>query len=94
MRRPECSIIVAVKNRAGLLGQTVDSIRRQELDDWELIIVDDGSTDGTDLVAGQWANEDARIRVFATSDSARGCSHARNLGFEMARGKYVVFFRF
>lgn len=73
------SIIIPAYNSASYLAETVESVRCQTFADWELVIVNDGSKDGTGGIAEQYARSDTRIRVI--SQENRGLSGARNAGF-------------
>ena len=84
---PRVSIVIAVYNREKYLGIAVDSVLRQTYQDWELIISDDGSIDGTLDIARQFALEDDRIRVLTAEH--KGEAYALIAGFSAARGKYV-----
>ncbi len=81
------SIIVPVYNCEQYLPECIESILRQTYVDFELILVNDGSTDGSEAVCRSYA--DSRVRVFGQPN--RGVSVARNSGLEEARGEYVVF---
>lgn len=83
------SIIVPVYNTEKTLERCVDSILRQDFTDFELLLVDDGSTDGSGLLADKTALNDARLGVFHKANG--GLSDARNYGIERARGEYVTF---
>ena len=86
---PAVSIITPAFNAAPFVAQTIDSIRAQTFDDWELVIVDDGSTDGTtDLIAG-YQERDGRIRLLHQANA--GPSAARNQAMRAARGAYFAF---
>ncbi|MFC1719818.1 glycosyltransferase family 2 protein [Pseudomonadota bacterium] len=86
MNAPLVSVIIAAHNSEKYLAQALDSVMAQTIGDWELIVVDDGSTDTTaDIVATHPAG--ARYLWQANA----GPSSARNLGLEAATGKYVVF---
>ncbi len=91
MPSPRISIVVSAYNRAGFLSATLESIRAQTVEDWECIVVDDGSTDQTRAVAKTPAEADARFRVVFQEN--RGPAAARNRGFaEIAAGsEYVTF---
>ena len=82
----EVSIIMPTYNRADTIGRAIDSVRRQTFQDWELIIVDDGSTDGTPSVV---EGLDPRIRLIRQQNA--GCYVARNNGLRNSRGKYLTF---
>mgnify|MGYP001801860317 CR=1 FL=1 len=85
--KPLFSIIIPTRNRAPLLLKAIDSVRSQVFKNWELIIVDDGSTDDTrEVVEGIQEN---RIRYFYQEHKER--SGARNRGIKVARGDYICF---
>ena len=84
---PRVSIVIAVYNREKYLGIAVDSVLRQTYQDWELIISDDGSIDGTLDIARQFALEDDRIKVLTAEH--KGAVHALIAGFDAARGEFV-----
>jgi GalNAc5-diNAcBac-PP-undecaprenol beta-1,3-glucosyltransferase len=86
-RKPLFSIITATYNRAHLLPRAVNSILNQSYQNFELIIVDDGSTDDTEKVARSF--EDKRV-LYHKHEQNRGMLAARNTGFDIARGDYVT----
>ena len=86
---PRLSIIVPVYNAELYLGRAVASVRAQSFSDWELILVDDGSADGSSALLERCAAEDGRIRVFRQANA--GPSAARNRGIEEASGEYLAF---
>ncbi|MBR0325530.1 MAG: glycosyltransferase family 2 protein [Selenomonadales bacterium] len=83
------SVIVPVYNAERFLPKAIESVLSQTYTDWELILVDDGSTDGSLGICETYANRDRRIKVF--SQENHGVSSARNLGLGYARGAYVTF---
>ncbi len=84
---PRVSIVMPTYNRADTLLRAVESVRAQTFQDWELVLVDDGSTDATrDVLAGV---TDPRVRVF--SQENRGVGGARNRAFEEVRGDLIAF---
>jgi len=85
---PKVSIVIPVYNREKYLGIAVRSVLDQTFTDLELIIVDDGSTDGSLTIAEQFAKEDDRVRVLSNPIN-KGAAHALKKGFEAARGEYV-----
>lgn len=87
---PLFSVIIPTYNREEYVGSTLDSLIAQECDDWELIVVDDGSNDGTLEVVGDYA---ARLpgRVSILQQDHSGCAAARNRGAEAATGEYLAF---
>ncbi len=85
---PAVSVIVPTHNRAHLIGETLQSILAQTFQDFEIIVVDNGSTDGTDRVVAALA--DPRIRYYWQEDTGVPAD-SRNAGVRMAQGKYVAF---
>ena len=82
------SVVVPAHNAAAFLERCVDSVRGQTRSDWELLIVENGSTDDTRQIAARLEQEDERIRLLT---SEKGVSHARNEGVRQATGEYVTF---
>lgn len=85
------SIIVPVFNRASLLSETIESVRCQTYDQWELVIVDDGSTDGADEIAMAYAEKDCRIKFYRRDRTPKGAPTCRNIGVQKACGEYLIF---
>lgn len=85
---PPVSVIIPAYNRAATIGAAVASVLRQTYPDFELVVVDDGSTDGTLAAAG--AVPDPRLRVVAAPENL-GAAGARNLGVAEARGTWIAF---
>lgn len=83
------SVIIPVYNACSTIVRAVDSILMQEFDPVEVIVVDDGSTDGSGAVCDELASQDERIRVIHKENG--GVSSARNAGLEAAEGEYVMF---
>jgi glycosyltransferase involved in cell wall biosynthesis len=83
-------VITPVWNAAATLGATVDSVRAQTMGDWELVLVDDGSDDGSAALAARLAAEDRRIRPLGGGARA-GAAAARNAGIRAARGRFLAF---
>ena len=86
---PTVSIIVPVYNAEKTLKRCVDSILGQEYEDLELILVDDGSTDGSGPLCDAFGNQDSRVRVLHKENG--GVSDSRNMGLKLARGKWLQF---
>ena len=87
---PSISVIVPVYQAEKFLHRCLDSVARQTFSDWELILVDDGCTDGSPALCDQFAAKDDRVRVFHRKKN-QGVSAARNLGLQEARGDYIAF---
>lgn len=83
------SIIVPVYNTENLLPRCIASVLNQDYQDWELILINDGSTDRSLEVCQSYADRDSRIRVF--SQVNLGQSVARNVGLDHAMGRFVTF---
>ena len=86
---PTVSVIIPTYNRAAMLSLAIDSVRSQTFHEWELIVVDDGSTDGTAEIVRRAAREDAKIRLVQQPN--RGLAEARNAGIRVSRGTYLAF---
>jgi glycosyltransferase involved in cell wall biosynthesis len=84
---PEFSVIIPAFNAEQSLGRALDSVLRQSLQDFEVIVVDDGSTDRTLDIANSASDDDPRIKVFHQDNS--GCAAARNLACSKAAGEYL-----
>lgn len=84
------SIIIPVYNVAGYIETCLDSIMKQTFKNYEVIIVDDGSTDGTSDIIDQYASKYSNINVVHKKNE--GVSVARNVGIDLAKGEYYLFF--
>jgi glycosyltransferase involved in cell wall biosynthesis len=93
MRSPKVSVICAVFNGAGFLQEALESVLGQEFSEYELLVIDDGSTDGSDAIARSYAErQPGRIRYLEHPGHVNlGASHARNLGLSKARGELIAF---
>ena len=89
MPSPLLSVIVPVYNTEPYLDACVKSILSQTLQDWEMILVDDGSPDGCPKMCDEYAQQDTRIQVIHQANG--GLSHARNQGIKASHGKYIAF---
>ena len=86
---PEISVIVPAYNTKQYLPRCIDSILSQSFSNFELPLIDDGSTDGGGKICDAYAEKDSRIRVFHKENG--GASSARNLGLDKARGEWITF---
>jgi teichuronic acid biosynthesis glycosyltransferase TuaG len=88
--RPAVSVVTPVWNAEATLGQTVASVQAQTFPDWEMLLVDDGSTDGSRRLAGRLAAGDPRLRVLVQGGNT-GAAAARNRAIRAARGRFIAF---
>lgn len=86
---PDISIIVPVYKAEAVLAKCVDSVLAQTHPDWELLLIDDGSPDGSGALCDRYAAQDGRIRSVHKENG--GVSSARNRGMEEAAGNYILF---
>lgn len=86
---PIISVIVPAYNAEKYLRRCIDSILAQTFTDFELLLIDDGSTDKSGEICDEYADKDARIRVFHKANG--GVSSARNVGLDNALGEYICF---
>ena len=89
MNTPKFSIVIPVYNAQATLPAAIASVLDQTDSDWELILIDDGSADGSLMQMLSYSHDDARIR--SLSQANKGPSIARNLGAELARGEFLAF---
>jgi glycosyltransferase involved in cell wall biosynthesis len=85
------SIIIPVFNRKAVLLETIDSLVDQTFKNWEAIVVDDGSTDGTLDELYNFAKKDSRIRIFKRNRLPKGAPTCRNIGLEKCKGDLIIF---
>ena len=86
---PEVSVIIPIYNTAAYLRKALDSICGQTLKELEIILIDDGSTDGSRGIIEEYAERDARIRWYAQPNQGQGV--ARNTALALATGRYIYF---
>lgn len=89
MNTPLVSVILPCYNGEETVSRTVESVLAQTMQSFELIAVDDGSTDGAGALLDRWAGRDARVRVLHTENG--GVARARNAGMAAATGKWLAF---
>lgn len=86
---PQVSVIVPVYNTENYLKECLNSILCQTFSDFELILVDDGSTDNSGTICDEYAEKDLRVRSFHSQNN--GVSSARNIGLDHAKGSSIIF---
>ncbi|MCI1888897.1 MAG: glycosyltransferase [Bifidobacterium crudilactis] len=83
------SVVVPVYNVEQYLEECIESVITQDYEDIELLLIDDGSTDGSGIICDKAADKDARVRVFHRKNA--GVSDARNFGMKRVRGQFALF---
>lgn len=86
---PKISVVIPVYNAEAFLAECVESVLAQDFPDFELLLVDDGSTDGSGKICDVFAARDPRVRVFHETNG--GASRARRIGVENARAEWIAF---
>ena len=86
---PKVTVLITTWNRAPLIGRAIESVQSQTFKDWEIIIVDDGSTDATERVVKEWQKKEPRIRYFKRPHVGR-IAVVSNFGLKQARGEYIA----
>lgn len=90
--KPLVSIIIPVYNRAQVLRDTLDSVLDQEYQNWECIIIDDGSKDGSPELITNYSERDSRFKFYSRPKSKRkGASSCRNYGFQLSKGELIQY---
>lgn len=87
---PYFSVIIPVYNRADLITETIESVLKQSFTDFEIVLVDDGSTDGSYEVIQQHATKDPRLRAYRFDENKGRCA-ARNKGLDLAQGEWICY---
>ena len=83
------SVVIPAYNAGQFLDETLESVLSQTYENWECIIVNDGSTDNTESVAKKWCEKDSRFRL--TDKENGGLSSARNWGIKESKAEYIAF---
>ncbi|OXA81459.1 glycosyltransferase family 2 protein [Flavobacterium frigidimaris] len=93
MNNPLVSIIIPTYNRANLITETLNSILMQSYENWECIVVDDGSTDNTKFIVDYYKEKDSRFQYHIRPKNRMGGGNAaRNYGFELSKGEFIQWF--
>ena len=85
------TIITPCYNASGCIRETIESVLSQTFDDWEMLIVDDCSSDNSANIIKEYSSNDNRIKYYKTDHPSGSPSLPRNIGIENARGKYIAF---
>lgn len=89
MKKELISIVMPTYNRGYIISSAIESVIAQSYSEWEFIIVDDGSTDDTEIVVSKYKS-DERIKYYRLSEN-HGANYCRNYGVKQARGEYLAF---
>jgi GalNAc5-diNAcBac-PP-undecaprenol beta-1,3-glucosyltransferase len=90
---PKVSIIMATYNRSRYILESLQSIKNQIFEDWECLIIDDGSTDSTEAIVTPLLVQDSRFKYSKrTPNYQKGLPGSRNYGLDLAKGDYIIFF--
>lgn len=90
--RPELTIVMPFFNKKKLVDKMIDSIRANSYTDWELLAIDDGSDEETIKYLDHHALDDNRVRFIHRLKEPKGAQTCRNMGMDMAKGEFIVFF--
>lgn len=90
MKNVGLSVVIPAYNAAGYIEKCLNTIINQNIKDMEIIVIDDGSADGTLELLKQYKTRYSNVRVVSVTQN-KGVSHARNIGLRIARGKYITF---
>lgn len=85
------SIVIPNFNKERYIIETIESIISQTYKNWEVLIIDDGSTDSSISKAKEFTNSDLRFKYFERVKPPKGASHCRNIGLKNAKGKFLLF---
>lgn len=89
MNNPKITVIVPVYNAEKYVCETLDSLKSQTMEDFEVLMIDDGSPDGSPAILDEYAQRDGRFRAIHKENG--GVSSARNLGLREAKGDWIIF---
>ncbi|MEE1211731.1 MAG: glycosyltransferase family 2 protein [Treponema sp.] len=87
----QVSIIMPAHNAAKTIRDSIDSVISQTFTDWELLVINDSSTDETEKIVSEYVNKDKRIRLLHTDKSVGKPFYPRNIGIKAAEGKFIAF---
>lgn len=85
------SIIIPSYNKANFISETIDSVINQSFSNWELIIVDDGSTDNSITIIEEYCAQNSKIQLYKRQSLPKGGSACRNIGLSKAKGHFILF---
>lgn len=89
--RTSISVIIPIFNMASFIGQAIESVQSQTINDWEMIVVDNCSTDNSRETVDRYAASDSRIKLFRCEYNSGSPARPRNIGIKQASGTYITF---
>ena len=89
-KRPKCSVVIPTYNRSKYLGRAINSILNQTFQDFEILVIDDCSTDNTKKISHDYSHKDQRINYYCLPENM-GAQVARNLGIKRSSSKWIAF---
>ena len=89
MASPEVSVLMPIYNGARFLAEAIDSVLGQTFDDFELLAINDGSSDDTVEILARYGNRDSRVRIVDNGENV-GLVASLNRGCDLARGKFIA----
>lgn len=91
--QPLISVIIPTYNRSHLIGETLESVLKQTYENWECLVIDDGSTDDTRAIMDIYTKKDSRIIYYPRpKNRLKGANACRNYGFKISKGEYINWF--
>ena len=91
MKNPKVSIVTPLYNSEKYIADTINSVIAQTFLDWEMLIIDDCSTDNSKYIVEQFTTSDKRIKYFKTNFQSGHPTTPRNIGISMAKGRFIAF---
>lgn len=88
---PQVSVIMPAHNAAKTIGESIESVLSQTFTDWELLIINDSSTDETEQIVSEYSQKDSRIKLLHTDKSVGKPFYPRNIGIKAAEGRFIAF---
>jgi glycosyltransferase involved in cell wall biosynthesis len=89
LKKPKVSVITVTFNREAFIREAINSVLAQSFTDWELLVIDDASTDNTKSIVDEYISKDSRIKYFRNEQNL-GIAKTRNRGLELAEGEYIA----
>src|SRR5689334_10193362 len=89
--QPLVSIIIPCYNSEQWISESIESVLRQTYSNWEVILIDDGSSDNTVQIIQLFISKDSRIKYYLRDRLPKGGSVCRNIGLEKSRGNFIIF---